>query len=223
MASSDKDSPTPEDQGVHTAARREKLEKIRQLGIDPWGGRFDDRLLIRELRAQADQVRYQLENGDQLELPELDEDPEKRINLRQWRSDQGPGEEIGPTVRAAGRIQLQRDKGKLRFVDIEDWSGRIQLFIGLRQVGDDAFELAGLFDLGDIIGDLNSRRGNVGGMEQRGNTRVINALVPLAAMFGYVNTLRSMSQGRAQFTMHFDQYKVVPNQASEEIQHQLAG
>ena len=77
--------------------------------------------------------------------------------------------------------------------------------------------------LGDIIGDLNSRRGNVGGMEQRGNARVINALVPLAAMFGYVNTLRSKSQGRAQFTMHFDQYKVVPNQVSEEIQTRLAG
>ncbi len=77
--------------------------------------------------------------------------------------------------------------------------------------------------LGDIIGDLNSRRGNVSGMEQRGNARVINALVPLAAMFGYVNTLRSMSQGRAQFTMHFDQYKVVPNQVSEEIQTRLAG
>ena len=77
--------------------------------------------------------------------------------------------------------------------------------------------------LGDIIGDLNSRRGNVGGMEQRGNARVINALVPLAAMFGYVNTLRSMSQGRAQFTMHFDKYKVVPNQVSEEIQTRLAG
>ncbi len=77
--------------------------------------------------------------------------------------------------------------------------------------------------LGDIIGDLNSRRGNVGGMEQRGNARVINALVPLAALFGYVHTLRSMSQGRAQFTMHFDQYKVVPNQVSEEIQTRLAG
>ncbi len=77
--------------------------------------------------------------------------------------------------------------------------------------------------LGDIIGDLNSRRGNVGGMEQRGNARVISALVPLAAMFGYVNTLRSMSQGRAQFTMHFDRYKVVPNQVSEEIQTRLAG
>jgi len=77
--------------------------------------------------------------------------------------------------------------------------------------------------LGDIIGDLNSRRGNVSGMEQRGNARVINAMVPLSTMFGYVNTLRSMSQGRAQFTMHFDHYAVVPNQVSEEIQTRLAG
>ncbi|NQU61936.1 MAG: elongation factor G [Rhodospirillales bacterium] len=77
--------------------------------------------------------------------------------------------------------------------------------------------------LGDIIGDLNSRRGNVSGMEQRGNARVVNAMVPLSTMFGYVNTLRSMSQGRAQFTMHFDHYAVVPNQVSEEIQTRLAG
>ncbi|MBT3764316.1 MAG: elongation factor G, partial [Rhodospirillales bacterium] len=77
--------------------------------------------------------------------------------------------------------------------------------------------------MGDIIGDLNSRRGQVGGMDQRGNARVINAQVPLANMFGYVNTLRSLSQGRAQFTMHFDHYEVVPNQVSEEIQARLAG
>jgi len=77
--------------------------------------------------------------------------------------------------------------------------------------------------LGDIIGDLNSRRGNVSGMDQRGNARVINAEVPLANMFGYVNTLRSMSQGRAQFTMHFDHYAVVPNQVSEEILTRKAG
>jgi len=77
--------------------------------------------------------------------------------------------------------------------------------------------------LGDIIGDLNSRRGNVSGMDQRGNARVINAMVPLSTMFGYVNTLRSMSQGRAQFTMHFDHYHVVPNQVFEEIQTRLAG
>ena len=77
--------------------------------------------------------------------------------------------------------------------------------------------------LGDIIGDLNSRRGNVSGMDQRGNARVINAQVPLANMFGYVNLLRSMSQGRAQFTMQFDHYAVVPTQVSEEIQTRLAG
>ena len=77
--------------------------------------------------------------------------------------------------------------------------------------------------LGDIIGDLNSRRGNVSGMDQRGNARVVNAEVPLANMFGYVNTLRSMSQGRAQFTMHFDHYAVVPNQVSVEILTRKAG
>jgi len=77
--------------------------------------------------------------------------------------------------------------------------------------------------MGDIIGDLNSRRGRVEGMDQRGNARVVNAFAPLATMFGYVNTLRSLSQGRAQYTMHFDHYAVVPNQVSEEIQARLAG
>ena len=77
--------------------------------------------------------------------------------------------------------------------------------------------------MGDIIGDLNSRRGQVNGMEQRGIARVIDAHVPLANMFGYVNTLRSLSQGRAQFTMQFDHYEVVPSQVSEEIQTRLAG
>ena len=77
--------------------------------------------------------------------------------------------------------------------------------------------------MGDIIGDLNSRRGQVSSMDQRGNARVVNAMVPLAAMFGYVNTLRSLSQGRAQFSMQFDHYTVVPNQVSEEIQQRLAG
>jgi len=60
-------------------------------------------------------------------------------------------------------------------------------------------------------------------MDQRGNARVINAMVPLANMFGYVSSLRSMSQGRAQYTMHFDHYAKVPNQVSEEIQTRLAG
>ncbi len=71
--------------------------------------------------------------------------------------------------------------------------------------------------MGDVIGDLNSRRGQITGMDQRGNARVINAMVPLASMFGYVNTLRSMSQGRAQFTMVFDHYEQVPQNVADEI------
>jgi elongation factor G len=71
--------------------------------------------------------------------------------------------------------------------------------------------------MGDIIGDLNSRRGQVTGMDQRGNARVINAMVPLSSMFGYVNTLRSMSQGRAQYTMQFNHYEPVPSNIAEQI------
>ena len=76
--------------------------------------------------------------------------------------------------------------------------------------------------MGDIIGDLNSRRGNVSGMDQRGNARVINAMVPLANMFGYVNTLRSMSQGRSQYTMHFDHYDQVPQAVADEVTAKMA-
>ena len=75
--------------------------------------------------------------------------------------------------------------------------------------------------MGDIIGDLNSRRGQVSGMDSRGNARVISAMVPLAAMFGYVNTLRSMSQGRAQYTMHFDHYEQVPQNVVDEVKAKL--
>ncbi len=71
--------------------------------------------------------------------------------------------------------------------------------------------------MGDIIGDLNSRRGLVNGMDQRANARVIDAHVPLANMFGYVNTLRSLSQGRAQFTMIFDHYAEVPRDVAETV------
>ncbi|NQV48048.1 MAG: elongation factor G [Rhodospirillaceae bacterium] len=77
--------------------------------------------------------------------------------------------------------------------------------------------------MGDIIGDLNSRRGQVNDMDQRGNARVVSATVPLANMFGYVNTLRSLSQGRAQYTMHFDRYVEVPQQVADEVQTRLAG
>ena len=71
--------------------------------------------------------------------------------------------------------------------------------------------------MGDIIGDMNSRRGQVSGMDQRGNARVVDAFVPLASMFGYVNTLRSMSQGRAQFTMQFERYEQVPQHIADEV------
>ncbi len=76
--------------------------------------------------------------------------------------------------------------------------------------------------MGDIIGDLNSRRGQVTGMDQRVNARVITAMVPLANMFGYVNTLRSMSQGRAQYTMHFDHYEQVPQAVADEVRAKMA-
>ena len=76
--------------------------------------------------------------------------------------------------------------------------------------------------MGDIIGDLNSRRGQVNGMEPRGNAQVVNSHVPLASMFGYVNELRSMSQGRAQFTMQFAHYEQVPQQVADEIKAKIA-
>ncbi|HEY1723777.1 MAG TPA: elongation factor G [Magnetospirillaceae bacterium] len=76
---------------------------------------------------------------------------------------------------------------------------------------------------GSVIGDLNSRRGQIQGQDMRGNASVINAMVPLANMFGYVNNLRSMSQGRAQYTMHFDHYAEVPQNVSEELRTKLAG
>ena len=76
--------------------------------------------------------------------------------------------------------------------------------------------------MGDIIGDLSGRRGNVRGMDTRGNARTISARVPLANMFGYVNNLRSMSQGRAQFSMHFDSYEQVPQGVADEVRASLA-
>ena len=76
--------------------------------------------------------------------------------------------------------------------------------------------------VGGVIGDITSRRGQILGQEMRGNATVINSMVPLANMFGYVNTLRSMSQGRAQFTMQFDHYAQVPQNVAEEVQAKYA-
>jgi elongation factor G len=75
---------------------------------------------------------------------------------------------------------------------------------------------------GSVIGDLNSRRGQIQGQDMRGNANVITAMVPLANMFSYVNNLRSMSQGRATFTMQFDHYAEVPKAIAEEVQAKFA-
>jgi len=76
--------------------------------------------------------------------------------------------------------------------------------------------------MGDVIGDLSSRRGQVQGMEPQGNATTIRAMVPLATMFGYVNTLRSVTQGRAQYSMFFDHYAQVPQMVAEEVRAKLA-
>jgi elongation factor G len=76
--------------------------------------------------------------------------------------------------------------------------------------------------MGDVIGDLNSRRGQILGTDSRGNAQVVEAMVPLANMFGYVNQLRSFSQGRAQYTMQFSHYEEVPQNVADEVKAKLA-
>ena len=77
--------------------------------------------------------------------------------------------------------------------------------------------------MGDVIGDLNARRGQVEGMEQRGTAQAIKAKVPLAQMFGYVGDLRSRTQGRASYTMQFDSYQQVPESIAQEIIARVRG
>ncbi len=122
------DGSTP---GMHEASRREKLRKIQELGVDPWGGRFDDVAPIGEIRARESEI--------------VAEPPAEGAEAR------GPVQR-GPRVRAAGRIVLRRKKGKLIFLDIRDWTGQVQLFIGRAQVGEENWALAECFDLGDLIG-----------------------------------------------------------------------
>ena len=76
--------------------------------------------------------------------------------------------------------------------------------------------------MGDVIGDLNSRRGQVSTTDKRGNATVISAMVPLANMFGYINNLRSMSQGRAQYSMFFEHYAKVPQNVQDEVTKKMA-
>jgi lysyl-tRNA synthetase class 2 len=113
------------------AARREKLRKIESLGFDPWGCRFDGHQPISAIRELSDQI--------------VTVEPSNP-------SEQNTPHQKGPKVRAAGRIILQRKKGKLIFLDLWDWTGKIQVLIGANQVGEKNWELAQCFDLGDIIG-----------------------------------------------------------------------
>ncbi len=104
------------------AVRLEKLERIAALGIDPWGQRFDGHQAIDAVRG--------------LPVPSAE-----------------PGSEpTGPVVRVAGRIMLRRGQGKVYFLDLRDWTERIQIFVGKKQVGDASWSLVELLDLGDLIG-----------------------------------------------------------------------
>ncbi|MDG3002879.1 lysine--tRNA ligase [Paludisphaera mucosa] len=105
------------------AVRAEKLRKIADLGIDPWGRRFDDHRAIAAVRAL---------------------EPPKPV--------EGETPEPGPAVRIAGRIMLRRGQGKVVFLEVRDWTERIQVFIGKKQVGDAGWALVDLLDLGDLIG-----------------------------------------------------------------------
>lgn len=130
---------------VLEAARREKLRKIEAMGIDPWGSRFDDHTAIGEIRCRESEIV-------------VGEAPPVVEGERPHEPSQS-----GPRVRAAGRIVLQRKKGKLIFLDLWDWTGRIQVLIGAGQVGEQNWELAQCFDLGDIIGvDGELRRTRTG-------------------------------------------------------------
>jgi lysyl-tRNA synthetase class 2 len=122
------------------AARRVKLRRIEELGVDPWGHRFDEHSPIAAIRAR---------DGEITSEPAAEQGKPPILH--------------GPTVRAAGRIVLQRGQGKLRFLELNDWTGRIQVAIGMSQVGEKNWELAKNFDLGDLIGiDGELKRTNVG-------------------------------------------------------------
>ncbi len=128
MTQSNRDEPSGGAAGLE-AARREKLRRIRELGIDPWGGRFDGHSPVEEIRAR-----------------------ETEIVVEPLAEGQRSADQHGPKVRAAGRIMLRRRAGKAVFIDLHDWTGKIQLFLGKKQVGEENWELAECFDLGDIIG-----------------------------------------------------------------------
>ncbi len=113
------------------SARREKLEKLRQLGIDPWGKRFDGHEAIGRVRGREGEIICEAPGDCATGQPPV---------------------ERGPRVRAAGRIVLMRKAGKLIFLDLRDWTGRVQVLLGKNQVGEANWALAQCLDLGDLIG-----------------------------------------------------------------------
>ncbi len=166
--------PTAEHPDGHLEeARRKKLQAIIDLGFDPWGQRFDQRDWIGVIRQRAGEIKFVAEDGQTLDVPNQQEIDQLGDNgFREWLKGPGgsggPGELgkghlEGPAVRAAGRIILLRDKGKLLFIDIEDWTGKIQLFVGRNQVGEDNWKLIECLDLGDLVGvDGTLRRTQTG-------------------------------------------------------------
>ncbi len=142
-------------------SRRTNLNRIIELGIDPWGHRFDDRNMIGDIQKRVGEIKFVSESGVEIALPKDAELGDK--SFRDWCKEQGKGTMTGPKVRAAGRILLHRDKGKLHFIDIEDWTGRIQLFVGQNQVGEENWKLIQCLDLGDLVGvDGTLRRTQTG-------------------------------------------------------------
>ena len=149
-------------------ARRRKLQRLHEIGQDPWGQRFDDRAYVRDIRARLSEIRFRTAAGELVAPPQIEavETPDPKTGrlttnwvvgaeqtpFRDWVGSLGAGEFVGPHVRAAGRVVLHRDKGKLQFIDIQDWTGRIQLFVGKQQVGDENWELLQCVDLGDLVG-----------------------------------------------------------------------
>ena len=115
--------------GIHEESRREKLRQLIELGVDPWGQRFDDHQAIGEIRAREDEIVIEPKPEGARDAPQS-----------------------GPKVRAAGRIMLMRSAGKLKFLDLQDWSGKIQLMAGRKQVGEENWAVAECLDLGDVIG-----------------------------------------------------------------------
>ena len=120
------------------ASRRAKLERLVALGVDPWGGRFDGHQPIAAIRQRESELPHPATAGE----------PGGATPPSPAASDAPPG----PRVRAAGRIVLQRKKGKLVFLDLRDWTGQIQVMIGRAQVGEEDWAVAECFDLGDLVG-----------------------------------------------------------------------